>query len=180
MWYNVDMDTLSSMTLILAIATFILAGIAAYSIWQNYQLQKRERRERLLNEIIEWTMDIARSSKEIDVSGLYSQGIIDNRRGPLFLLANIMGSQLKLEAIRERSQYISKIALVFQQNLQVTIRTLIKDTEEHTKLLDECRDKGPGEIHSALTRVDAHDLLLHKSANKIIEEATKIKTRDID
>jgi len=40
------------------IATLLLAIAAFWSIWQNYQLQKRERKERLLNEIIEWAESI--------------------------------------------------------------------------------------------------------------------------
>ena len=51
------MNILSLFTLFLAIATFLLAGAAFCAIWQNHLLQKRERKERLLNEIIEWARE---------------------------------------------------------------------------------------------------------------------------
>jgi hypothetical protein len=52
----------------LAIATGSLAAAAFWAIWQNYQLHKRERRERLLNEIIEWAEDIDIASLTPDIS----------------------------------------------------------------------------------------------------------------
>ena len=43
-----------------ALATLILALGAFLAIWQNRSLQIRERRERLLNEIIEWAENVAK------------------------------------------------------------------------------------------------------------------------
>lgn len=51
-----DSDTI----LAISAGITLLLAIAAFSaIWQNHSLQKRERRERLLNEIIEWAEDLA-------------------------------------------------------------------------------------------------------------------------
>lgn len=46
-------------TLVLALGTFL-------TIWQNQSLQKRERKERLLNEILDWK-DIHKSSLEVNI-----------------------------------------------------------------------------------------------------------------
>jgi hypothetical protein len=50
-WYNLSMDNLSLFTLILACATFFLALAAFWSIWQNQSIQKKEKKEKILNEI---------------------------------------------------------------------------------------------------------------------------------
>jgi len=48
-------------------AVIVALGLGLYSLIQTHKLQKRERRERLLNEIIEWAKDIHKSSLEIDI-----------------------------------------------------------------------------------------------------------------
>ena len=50
-----------------ALATLLLALGAFETIRQNHQLHARERRERLLNEIIEWAIDIQKVSLEVDI-----------------------------------------------------------------------------------------------------------------
>ena len=48
-------------------ATFLLAIAAFWAIWQTRSIQKRERKERLLNEIIEWATEIHTVSLKIDL-----------------------------------------------------------------------------------------------------------------
>ncbi len=64
MWYNSGMDTLSSITLTLAIVTFLLAVAAFCAIWQSYRFRKedrrRERSARAVDELCRWTDDALR------------------------------------------------------------------------------------------------------------------------
>jgi hypothetical protein len=62
MWYNGGMTT-DNWLAISAGATFLLALAAFWAIWQNHSLRKRERKERLLNEIIEWATQILECSR---------------------------------------------------------------------------------------------------------------------
>ena len=55
MWYNGGM-AIEFWLAISAGATFLLALAAFWTIWQNYQSQKRERKERLLKEINDWAI----------------------------------------------------------------------------------------------------------------------------
>ena len=48
-------------------ATFLLALAAFWVIWQNYNFRKREQRQRLLNEIIEWATEIHTASLKTDL-----------------------------------------------------------------------------------------------------------------
>jgi len=48
-------------------ATFLLALAAFWAIWQTRSIQRRERRDRLLNEIIEWATEIHTASLKTDL-----------------------------------------------------------------------------------------------------------------
>ena len=50
-------------TLVLALVTAILAGASFWTIRQTYNIRKTEKRERLLNEIIEWATEIQRTDE---------------------------------------------------------------------------------------------------------------------
>ena len=50
-------------------ATLFLAIAAFWAIWQNYSLHKRERKERLLNEIIEWATQILECGRDPAFTG---------------------------------------------------------------------------------------------------------------
>jgi len=67
MWYNGSMDTSDWINLIAAIAGWVgilcLGIIAWLNIRQASSTQKREKRERLLNEIIEWAVNIGECSR---------------------------------------------------------------------------------------------------------------------
>ncbi len=76
MWYNgsmvVDVNVLTSgWTIAGVIASFLVAavalGLGVFSFIQTKNLQKKERRDRLLSEIIEWVTDIEKASLEVDL-----------------------------------------------------------------------------------------------------------------
>ena len=80
--------------------------------------------------------------------------------------------------MRGKNQYIGEIVKALHQDLQEAVKTLIDDFEEHIKLLSLCetymRDR-----EKAWERTVGHKHKLNFSAKKVIEEATKIKTRDV-
>ncbi len=61
------MDTLSIVTLVLASATFILAGMAFWTIQQNYRIHTKKSKVELLDRILEWTLEIQTNSLKVNI-----------------------------------------------------------------------------------------------------------------
>ena len=82
-----------------------------------------------------------------------------------------------------RSKYISQVVLIFPKNLQIAVKELTNNLMEHIKLISECANTTLGvtsnklsKFNNAADKIIAYEPLLGKYVNKIIEEATKIKT----
>lgn len=80
-------------------ATFLLALAAFWAIWQNHSLQKRERKERLLNEIIEWVSDFKRKAVPTDIDQVELAG----KRKYEFISISLADAMLKGELIKLRA-----------------------------------------------------------------------------
>ena len=175
-----------------AAVTFMLAVAAFLAILDNRQGRRADRRERLLNEIIEWATDVARCGLEKDLPDTSS--ITDMNEGKLHLAYSTNILAKSFQSMRGRNKYITQIALTFGQDLQEAIETLAKDVEKHIKLLDILYAEVTvqfvsvtnnnlaeymSQIGKTVTQIGNHKLKLEESANKIIEEACKIKAKDI-
>ena len=169
-----------------ALATLILAIAAFWAIRQNYNFRRQEKKERLLNEIIDWAINITECGLEKEITTM-SQ-IEDNEKIRQFVLARATELELSFARFRGRSRYIRNIVPVSEQDLQNTVDNLIKKLEVHIDLFTQMRGAilyKPGtkeniEARDMMSRkVRDHKLELDKYANEVIEEAVKIKTRDI-
>ena len=67
----------------------------------------------------------------------------------------------------------------FRKDLRDAVKELTEAVEVHIDLLDKIEVDVPGGLVSAIEEVGKHNTPLGESARKVIEEATKIKTRDI-
>jgi len=161
--------------------TLFLGIMAWRTICQSRSIQKTERRERLLNEIIEWAIDASKCDVALDPTAIV--GITDTEKARLFVEALTSKGRTSITEMWGKSQYISKIVLSTWQDLQKAVEELIKNLGVLVELLDECSDAAASNLIDAFGRASAkvgeHKLKLYKSAEKVIEEATKIKTRDI-
>lgn len=102
-------------------ATFLLALAAFWAIWQNYRLHKKERRERLLNEIIEWAIDIQKVSLEVGLPVNVASLTKDHRRR---IEANTL---LRYGIPFIRNNYIQAIVRkAFKEELQHDVENMIK------------------------------------------------------
>jgi hypothetical protein len=171
-----------------AAASVFAVFISALSIDEARRIRKdsldrenRDRKERLLNEIIEWAIDVAKCSLEKDLPD--TSRITDMNDAKLHLAHNTQILARSFQSMRGRNQYISKIVSTFGQDLQEATNSLIKDVEEHIKLLDILYGVVIAEFTSQIinptTQIAMHRRKLDDSANKVIEEATKIKTQNI-
>jgi len=176
-WLKESAQVLSAGITLLAV--FVALGIGVASILHTQSMQKRERKERLLNEIIEWAIDIAKCGLEKEWKHITVQFEKDDPRSDRFVSAFFNELARNFEAMEGRSQYIRTIALKFEESLQQHVKELIETMEAHIDLLNECNIGQPGELEKAIGNVGEHNTPLRESARKVIEEATKIKTGDI-
>jgi len=94
-----------------AIATFILAVAAFWAIWQNRGIQKRNRRERLLNEIIEWATEIHTASLKTDLPKI-------DPSLELYIEEKAEGNQEIIEGIKRN--------IVNKEHYRIEVETLFK------------------------------------------------------
>jgi hypothetical protein len=150
--------------------TIFLGIMALKTIRQNRVIQKAEKRERLLNEIIEWAIDVGSPKYGLNIDVLTSDGIGDNDK----LLAYSLNQAFHLDMLIQKGNYIAKIAPIFTKDLEKAVEEVRGALAKHNKIIYSFVD---GKIDAKT--VGKHDFVLTQTANKVIEEATKIKTRDI-
>ena len=179
-------------------ATLVLAIAAFLAIWQNRNLQRKERRERLLNEIIEWGLEVSRVTSTSAFTR-YAE-VEDIHKQRLIVVSDLLG---KFTSLETRGKYIKLIALKLENSLGNVVEEVIINIKERNKLLAESMGirSGPpldellkiteilnvnGEVLDGLSDEGKKILdlgrnfkTLGESVYRLIEEATKIKTRGI-
>lgn len=147
--------------------TLFLGIMAWRSIRQTRNIQKSERRERLLNEIIEWGKNMLES--ELSAAPLQA-GLKDPKTLIKLVYFDLL---VKYRKVNARSEYSIHIASNFKGALQSTVNKAADKLRAIIKLLMEHFD--------TVTEREIRELResLETSALAVIEEATKIKTRDI-
>jgi len=151
--------------------TLLLALAAFWAIWQNYSLHKKARKERLLNEIIEWAIDLGKCSFEhefqpvTDISAEY------------FLRVSRVNTLARLNTVRARKEYVTNIAAVFKQEkaLQSAVKEVKQKLENTITVIGKHIENKP--VPETISDAETK---LYKSIEVLIEEATKLKTRDIN
>lgn len=166
-------------------AVIVALGIGVASILHTQSIQKKERRERLLNEIIEWAIDISRSRPEEIYRDIAR--IREEAKEQEFLAANIRIIMDSLVGMRGRNQYTSSIARKVDKTLKESVDKLINEMESYIALLYEWETIIVSAVDrsTAVNNTEEFDKAEYKEdfikelANEVIEEATKIKTNDI-
>lgn len=175
-----------------ALVTLVLALTSVKAIEQSnlrenarrtaeIEKETRDRKERLLDEIIEWAIDASKCDVALDPTAIV--GTIGTEKARLFVEALTSKERTSITKTWGKSLYISKIVPTTWQDLQKAVEELIKDLGMLVDLLDECSDAVASNLIDAFgsvsEKVREHKLKLYKSVEKVIEEATKIKTKDI-
>jgi len=150
-------------------AVIVALGIGVASILHTQSLQQRERKERLLNEIIEWAIDAAKPTYALTLTSL-DYTLSEEDQTTIMQLSQASHT----DTLIARGKYIGKIALIFTKDLSFAVENVRNNLEKHSKLIEDWVN-GKGNAKA----IGAHDYTLGQSANKVIEEAAKIKTRDI-
>jgi len=163
--------------------TLFLGIMAWRTICQTRSIQKIERRERLLNEIIEWAIDVTKVELLMEIADV--TGIKDRRRARLYMYTTVDKLRFSFSQARTRGLYISGIVSILGVDLQLAVGKLIKALEVHLVLINEYLDTtipsdvSLDETKSAAGKITHNKQLLDESAEKVLEEVVKIKTSDI-
>jgi hypothetical protein len=168
-------DWLKEWAIVVSAGVTLLLAIAAFwTIRQNYSLRKKERRERLLNEIIEWADDIRKSSSEsIDPNEI----IFDDPTMQIASQQVFQQLRRKYQSLNTKSAYMKEaISKVFGINLLSAVEKVIKKLNEAIKMLGTCITSKAKE-NSA--KVEEYKKSLDNCTEELIKEATKIKTKGV-
>jgi len=165
--------------------TFFLGIMAWRTIRQTRSIQKAEKRERLLNEIIEWATLITSQSTATLFERL-PDIIGDSRKHSMYIYAYLSRVRANLEGAVGKNIYMLSIAHLFNLNLSVSIATLVHDMTSYMEFLDIWQEKSTNMLTSEI-KLEEHDIdeldtlsnCVNISAIGVIEQATKIKTRDM-
>jgi len=163
--------TTDTLLAISAGATFLLALAAFWAIWQNHSLRKKERKERLLSEIIEWATDLANVAFGHEITSIPREKEI---RKHFALLGNKV---FRYQAIDTRSPYIAKCAQVFGKKLHTAVSRVISCRKDVGVKIDKCVNNFEDEDSKKALITSEHEL--RKRALGLIELVAKIKIQDI-
>ncbi len=159
-------------------AVLVALGLGISSLMQTQRLQKRERKERLLNEIIEWGIDVGKSGSNIDF--LLRAAEIDEQ--PWSKETNLPNLHSNLRELSQRGEYIIKVAGTLDKSLlaavQVANGRVTKYLESIDILFINIRLGIEGNLPIILKPLMELDSLV-PCAKDLLAEATKIKARDI-
>ncbi len=140
--------------------TFFLGIMAWRTIRQTRGIQKAEKRERLLNEIIEWALDIAESALH---------------RKTIQQLEEFRTTKMEYELSRAESRYIGEIVSRFFDDLSPSLKNVITKLDEAIDIITRKIEKSQGSLKDL--RNSEKDLT--ESVEKLIVEIAKIKTKNI-
>jgi hypothetical protein len=169
---------------IVAFGTLILALITTFSIINANDQERRDRKERWLNEIIDWAINIINWRSENrgvfrDITGIKS---LEEQR--LRKYAHIVELKETLDGMRGRNQYAEKITSKLSPNLHEAVEKLIRSVGDYVKMLEVWlyaidADIAQADDKNYASKAKAFEHQVGELADKVIEEAAKIKTRNI-
>ena len=165
LWYYGGMEPAGWITLA---AVIVALSLGLSSLIQTHKLQKRERKERLLNEIIKWAEDT------INVSFGTTVTIDPALERRVHLLLSTGNTILQYQAIDIRSKYITDIAIVFGKELHDEVVAFISTINSVRSTLNKFFKKVEDE--DLKKEKTEYELELQRRATKLIQLATKIKT----
>ena len=178
MWYNGGMDTSDwlyiSSIISGVIGTLTLGVIAWLNIRQVRNTHKAERKERLLNEIIEWVTDLNKCAWESEYT--ISTGVSSGEY-KILREANIFS---RFRAADSKSEYIRNIALTFGEDLHSNAEQVKKQLDELLALKWKSLLSEKDEEKQKLSEQIQHsEEKLYRVVEGLSRAAAQIKTKDI-
>ena len=168
-----------------ALATLILAIAAFWAIRQNYNFRRQEKKERLLNEIIEWAEDISKCGIDagIDFFRRYPTKVFDNEED--FIKDNDNFERKETEHrywsrllseylhLSKESGYIKIITTkkIKKEALDTSINKLVDELENLIKVI---RQGLTGSANITTTMINVQRDEVKKCLDSVIDTATNL------
>lgn len=146
------------------------------SLVQTKRLQQRDRKERLLNEIIGWAEDVKRCGWGVEYSIPCDTTNIDIELLHLQMSANRFS---RFMVPNTEAKYVTKIALVFGEPLVLTVRSAQEQLDNYVAHLKKTLSLNATEMQEQSKTLEEYEKALYDSIYNVMEEAIKIKTRGI-
>ena len=177
-------------TAMVAFGTLILAIVTAMAIDSSRAMEKRNRKERLLNEIIEWAENISKCGiqpgielyLDYRIAGAYNYITTeiedDKGKSEKVIAAEIKHRKQLLSqylGYSKKNKYLCKIAPKINK-LDNDMREVVKNLEDQIELL---RKSLLDIENTTTTDISLQMDKLVKSTENLIEQATDLKTKDI-
>ncbi len=177
-------------TLMLAYATFMLIQNSNEQEKRRREeelaKESRDKKERLLNEIIEWATDVTKwRPKKIFGEIIHTANRLELQHLMFSHIVEIMEGFIE---VRGKNQYVSNVARKIDKHLEEGVANLIEVLESKIELLAdwksnlaEARNRVLEENEEGSYFLKAEELenQIEELALAVIEEAVKIKTEDI-
>jgi hypothetical protein len=150
-------------------AVLVALVIGVSSIIQTQRLQTRELSERLLNEIIEWALEVGKPRYALNLVNL-SSGLENPEKEMTYKL----GQASNVHILIMQGYYIGKIAEGFTPKLIKAVDNLKNSLEVHDRLLSDW-------INYKCTEdiIGNHDFLVGELSKLVINECVEIKIKGI-
>ncbi len=160
---------------IVAFGTLTLALVTGLHIVNSNEQEKHRRKERLLNEIIEWAIEVAKCGIERHTPELEVEDVGDDEA---FSFVSSQYNKLDiLQLLRARSEYTKEIAQKICPTLREAVNEVTNNLRNQLRILFGFKiDPNPIGI---IREVIKNNEQLYTSAVKVIQEAAKIKTKEI-
>lgn len=118
-----------------ALTTMLLAIAAFWTIRQNYIFRKRERKERLLKEIIEWAVNVKACGLGKDISDIAS---LTEKQLIVHFMALVSEKIGDFKIVLALGDYILKLVEnFFKADVIETVKKLVGALDNHIKLLEK-------------------------------------------
>jgi hypothetical protein len=154
-------------------AVIVALGIGVASILHTNSMQKRERKERLLNEIIEWAEDIRQSSAE-DINP--NKVLLDSPVMQISSQTGFLRLHKRYQDLNTRSAYMKEtISKVFGRELLSALEKVIQELDNNIKILQICLTR---KAEENFNQVEECKKSIDCCAENLIKEATGIKIRN--
>ncbi len=168
--------------------TLFLGIMALRTIRQTRSIQNNEKRESLLSEIIEWAENVGKCGikPDIELHKYYQDAELDSEaeterdgKSEEQIAAETRHRQQLLSPIlrySKRNKYMSLITPRLGEKLNNAMRAVVNNLEEQTELL---RESLLDIEHTSTTKIGLQMVKITESTDSLIEEVTKIKSKEI-
>ncbi|MFC1914128.1 hypothetical protein ACFLXF_02515 [Chloroflexota bacterium] len=163
------------------VAVIVALGIGVASILNTQRLQKQERKERLLNEIIEWAIETTQSK----MKGFFKDSYNNIKEYPFdnkYFIAQLHELRISYSNLLSKTAYICNVTKSSDEEMRKNSENAIANIIMITKILNDMTEideqRIGKEIHEYFEVLQEYEDKLNNSANEVMDRASKLKAKE--